>query len=106
MCTEPAVCTEPVCLSILFETSNRRSWDVDNRVKALQDCLSAAGVIHDDTQIEELHVKKDIWPKNGHHDSFKSLLVYLLNKMQNKGILGVNRGKNNFSVCMFLDEKI
>ena len=45
-------------LSILFETSNRRRWDIDNRVKALQDCLSAAGVIHEDTQIEELHMKR------------------------------------------------
>lgn len=53
------VCTEPVSLSIFFETSNRRRWDIDNRVKALQDCLSAAGVIHDDTQIEELHVKRE-----------------------------------------------
>ena len=28
---------KPVCLSILFETSNHRRWDIYHRVKALQD---------------------------------------------------------------------
>ena len=58
-------CETPVELRITFTTSNRRRWDIDNRVKALQDCLSMAGVIKDDSQIETLHVER----KSGSKDS-------------------------------------
>ena len=50
--------TQPVELDVKFFTDNRKRWDIDNRVKALQDCLSMAGVIKDDTQIDDLHVKR------------------------------------------------
>ena len=43
---------------ITFTTDNKRRWDIDNRVKALQDCLSMAGVIRDDSQVDSLHVER------------------------------------------------
>ena len=45
-------------MRLVFQTNNRRRWDIDNRVKALQDCLSIAGVIRDDSQLDELHVER------------------------------------------------
>lgn len=48
--------TGPVALSIVLTTRTRRRWDLDNRVKAVQDCIQIAGIIADDTQIAELHV--------------------------------------------------
>ena len=45
-------------LRIVFTTNDKRKWDIDNRVKALQDCLSLAGVIKDDSQLDALHVKR------------------------------------------------
>lgn len=47
-----------VSLDVKFETNDRRRWDIDNRVKALQDCLSLAGVIKDDSQLDALHVER------------------------------------------------
>ena len=43
---------------ITFTADNKRRWDIDNRVKALQDCLSMAGVIRDDSQVDSLHVER------------------------------------------------
>lgn len=43
--------TDVVEVHVLFTVSNNRRWDVDNRLKALQDCLVYGGVIHDDSQI-------------------------------------------------------
>lgn len=51
-------CEEPLELRITFITNDRRKWDVDNRVKALQDCLSMAGIIKDDNLVEILHVER------------------------------------------------
>ena len=48
----------PVELRIFFITNNKRRWDIDNRVKALQDCLSMAGIIEDDKQVNVLHVER------------------------------------------------
>ena len=45
-------------MRITFTTDNKRRWDIDNRVKALQDCLSMAGVIRDDSQVDALHVER------------------------------------------------
>lgn len=50
--------TSPIELRIIFTTNDRRKWDIDNRVKALQDCLSMAGIIGDDMQVEILHVER------------------------------------------------
>ena len=52
-----------VTLHITLETPNRKRWDLDNRVKALQDCLQMAGIIKDDSQIWELHVKRKLGKK-------------------------------------------
>ena len=48
----------PVEFRITFFSDDHKRWDIDNRVKALQDCLSIAGVIHDDSQIHILHVER------------------------------------------------
>ena len=45
-------------MRLIFTTDNRHRWDIDNRVKALQDCLSIAGVIQDDSQVDALHVER------------------------------------------------
>ena len=50
--------TGAVELHVIFETNNRRKWDIDNRIKALQDCLSMAGVLLDDRQVEALSVRR------------------------------------------------
>ena len=51
-------CTESVAVFIEFTTSTRRKWDIDNRVKALLDCLELAGVIANDSQIDMPHVER------------------------------------------------
>lgn len=48
----------PVELFISFTTKDKKRWDIDNRVKILQDCLTLANIIHDDSQILSLHVKR------------------------------------------------
>jgi len=45
-----------VALTLIFTAPNKRRWDIDNRVKSIQDCLARAGVIKDDTQIDVLTV--------------------------------------------------
>jgi Holliday junction resolvase RusA-like endonuclease len=45
-------------LRIEFTTKDKRRWDIDNRVKALQDCLVLSGVLADDTLIDTLHVER------------------------------------------------
>ena len=48
-----------VSLDVKFRVKDRRRWDIDNRLKVLQDCLMTGGVIEDDSQIKELHVKRE-----------------------------------------------
>lgn len=47
-----------VGLYIDLMSTDKRRWDVDNRIKALQDCLASAGVIKNDTQVIELHARR------------------------------------------------
>ena len=55
-CPEPY--TGRAALLIRFTVADRRRWDIDNRVKALQDCLITSGVLKDDCQIDTLHVER------------------------------------------------
>ena len=52
---------------IEFTTKDHRKWDIDNRIKPLQDCLERAGVIENDRQIESLHVKRKYGTENTTH---------------------------------------
>lgn len=54
----PAPYAGHVALEIGLTSKNRVRWDVDNRIKALQDCLSAAGVLRDDVQVVELWARR------------------------------------------------
>lgn len=45
-----------------FQSKSRRKWDVDNRVKASQDCLAMAGIILDDKQIIKFSAERTQGP--------------------------------------------
>jgi len=51
--------TGPVGVEICFTQRDHRPWDVDNRIKILQDCLAPAGVIKDDKQVVELYARRE-----------------------------------------------
>ena len=53
-----APCSGDIEFCIEFTVKTRRKWDIDNRVKALQDCLSMSGIIEDDSQVQALHVER------------------------------------------------
>ena len=47
---------------IVYLCKDNRKWDIDNRVKALQDCLEQAGIIENDRQVQSLHVRREYAP--------------------------------------------
>ena len=53
-----AALTAEIELRIEYTAKDHRKWDIDNRIKALQDCLERAGVIKNDSQIESLKVRR------------------------------------------------
>ena len=54
---KPAL-TKELELRIEFTSKDHRKWDIDNRIKPLQDCLERAGIIKNDRQIEKLQVER------------------------------------------------
>ena len=55
-------CEEPfsgrVALTLIFTAPDKRRWDISNRIKSIEDCLARASVIKDDSQIDELTVRR------------------------------------------------
>ena len=49
----------PVSIKICFITPNNRRWDIDNRLKALLDCLAKAEIIFDDSQVYALEMCRE-----------------------------------------------
>ena len=47
-----------MALTLIFTAADKRRWDIDNRIKSIQDCLARSGIIKDDSQIDELLVKR------------------------------------------------
>ena len=50
----PCTFTGRVALEVHLHVADKRKWDIDNRLKVLQDCLQMAGVIKDDSQIDSI----------------------------------------------------
>ena len=48
-----------IFLRVLFMMGNERVWDMDNRLKVLQDCLQMAGIVRDDRDIDHLWVDRE-----------------------------------------------
>jgi len=55
---------ERIAVKIEFTVKGKKAWDIDNRIKALLDCLEMAGVIMNDNQIDSLHVTRHRGDKN------------------------------------------
>lgn len=53
-----------LALSVDYYQHDRRRRDLDNIFKALGDSLQAAGVYHDDSQIDQLSIKRFMGSKN------------------------------------------
>lgn len=54
---------EEIKVEYLFYFPDRRKRDIDNRIKILNDCLEAAGVIKDDSLIFDLRGRKFVSKK-------------------------------------------
>lgn len=54
-----------ICLSMVVHLGDRRRSDINNRIKALEDALVQAGVMNDDSQIDETHNKRGEIIKGG-----------------------------------------
>ena len=48
-----------VILDIIIERKTRRKWDLDNRIKSIQDCLAPAGIIENDCQVKTIRADKE-----------------------------------------------
>ena len=60
-----------VAVIIDFFVSNKRRWDIDNRIKSLLDCLEMSGIIENDCQIDALQVTRH----NAEKDSTRIILM-------------------------------
>lgn len=47
-----------VRLVMVIGRKTRRRYDLDNRIKSVQDCLAPAGIIADDSQVVEILARK------------------------------------------------
>ena len=54
-----------LCLDVILYPPDKRTRDLDNYMKALQDSLSVAKVWLDDEQIDELHIHRGVQVKSG-----------------------------------------
>ena len=52
-------------LSIILRVPDKRKRDIDNVLKAIFDGIESSGIIEDDSQIEELHIKRGDVLKGG-----------------------------------------
>ena len=50
--------TGRAAIHIIFTAKDKRRWDIDNRMKAIQDCLTMAGIIKNDSQIDFLQIER------------------------------------------------
>ena len=52
-------------LSVTFHYKDRRQNDLSNRIKSLEDALVQAGLMNDDSQIDELHIYRGAIERSG-----------------------------------------
>lgn len=54
-----------IAISVTLFPPDKRRYDLDNRIKAIQDSLTAAGVWEDDNQVKVLHLEEGEVVKGG-----------------------------------------
>jgi crossover junction endodeoxyribonuclease RusA len=54
-----------LCLIATFYFSTKRVADISNRIKALEDALVQAGLMDDDSQIDEIHIYRGAIVRGG-----------------------------------------
>ncbi len=62
-------------LYLYFSQKTKRHWDIDNRVKSIQDCLQKANIIMNDSQIDLLHVER---VRGAENDSTRLVLTEIV----------------------------
>ena len=66
-----APCCRSVEVQIEFTVKGRYRWDIDNRLKALLDCLEIGGILANDNQIDSLKVTRT----RGNKDSTRIIVL-------------------------------
>lgn len=65
LCGRKSAFSGRVSVRVLAYPPDRRTRDLDNLLKSLFDSISGAGVIVDDCQIDEIHVRRESVHKGG-----------------------------------------
>jgi crossover junction endodeoxyribonuclease RusA len=74
--SEPVDCTAKFIFTLIIHFADKRTSDLDNRVKAFQDAVTEAGLWEDDSQVDYFSVRRgEVSPRNGYIEADIQALI-------------------------------